>query len=162
MAVTRPVRAVFWIAGLVITLVIAAVAAVLLVSPKASHFVPGSPEDTVQRYLQTYQAGDFATAYGFFSSQAQAQLPADQYVMYARAGAVNPLDSTSRIVVDRVQGDAQTVRVYLTIENESGSAFRYDRWSYQAVIPLVRQTGEWKINQLMLGTSPAPVLPVSR
>lgn len=162
MAVMRPARSVFWIAGLVIALVIAAVAAVLLVSPKTSHFVPGSPEDTVQRYLRTYQSGDFVTAYGFFSSQAQAQLSVDQYVIYAQAGAVTPPNDSSRVLVDQVEGNDQSVRVYLTIENDAGNAFQFDRWSYQVVIPLVRQTGEWKINQLMLGTSPAPVLPVTR
>ena len=159
---TKPARSILLIAGLVIVLVVAAIVAVLAFAPSESHFTPGSPEDVFQRYLTSYQNRDFATAYGFFSTQAQKQLTLDDYAAYARSSYGGSLDSNSRVIVDRVEGNDTRRTLYISIENVSGSGLDLNRWTYDVVVPMVHESGVWKIDELLLGTSPAPIPSITK
>ncbi len=131
----------------------------LVVSPTESHFTPGSPEDVFQRYLTTYTNRDFTTAYGFFSAQAQQELAIDDYLTYARSDFSGTVSENTRIVVHRVDGDGTSKTLQVTVESQSGSGLEINRWSYDVSVPMVMESGSWKIDQLLLGTTPAPVKP---
>lgn len=154
---TKPTRAIALIAGLVIVLVVVAIVAVLAFAPSKSNFTAGSPEDVFQRYITAYQNRDFPSAYGFFSTRAQQQLSLDEFTSYASSQYVDRLDRNSRIVVNRVEGNDIRKTLYLSIENVSGSGLDLNRWSYDVVVPMVQESGAWKIDTLLLGTSPAPI-----
>ncbi len=156
---TRPGRSILIIAGIVTALVASAIVVVLVVSPTESHFAPGSPEDVFQRYLTSYTNRDFTTAYGFFSTQAQQQLSMDDYLTYARSG-YGPVTEGNRVLVSRVEGSETSKTLRLTIESQSVSGLDVNRWSYDVSIPMVMESGSWKIDQLLLGTSTAPPKPV--
>ena len=159
---TGPSRTIVLIAVAVISLVVAAIVTVLAFAPSASHFAPGSPEDVFQSYLAAYQRRDFETAYGYFSARAQHQLSLDAYVRYARTSYGDAPESHSRIAVERVEEDDRGVTLYLTIENSNDSGLDVGRYSYDVTIPLVKEASVWKIDQLLLGTSPAPVAPITQ
>jgi len=157
--VTRHMRLVLIIAASVVVLVVAAVIAVLALSPGDSHFAPGSPEAVFQQYIKAYQSRDFNGAYGFFSSQAQKQLTADEYALNARSFGNVSFDSNQRILIDRVEHRDSAVILHLTIENIFGSGIDLNRTSYDRSIPMVQENGTWKIDELLLGINPAPVTP---
>lgn len=160
---TKPARSILLIAGLVIVLVVAAIVAVLAFAPSESHFTSGSPEDVFQRYLTNYQNRDFATAYGFFSTQAQKQLALDDYAAYARSShSGGSLDSNSRVTIDRVEGNDTRKTLHISVENISGSGLDLNRWTYDVVVPTVKESGAWKIDELLLGTSPAPIPSITK
>ena len=158
---TKPERLILIMAASVVTLVVAAIVIVLVVSPAATRFTPGSPEDVFQRYLTSYGNRDFATAYGFFSTDAQKQLAIDDYLNYARSDFGGPISENTRVVVHGVEGDATSSTLHLTVENQSGSGLDINRWSYEVSVPMVMESGSWKIDQLLLGTSPAPFKPTA-
>ena len=156
---TKPARSILLIASLVLVLVVAAVIAVLAFSPGDSHFAPGSPEAVFQQYLNTYQSRDFNSAYGFFSSQAQKQLTADEYALSARSFGNVSFDDNQRILIGRVEHRDSAVILHLTIENTFGSGLDLNRSSYDRPIPMVQEKGTWKIDELLLGINSVPVTP---
>jgi hypothetical protein len=158
----RPARSVVVVAVLVIALVIASVIAVLAFAPSVSHFAPNSPEDVFQRYLKTYQDRDFTAAYEFFSAEARQQLSRDDYVSYARSGFDFPQSNVSRVAISRVEGGGANKTLHVTIEHQSGSGLDLNNWSEDLVIPMVQESGGWKIDRLLLGTSSAPVAPITK
>ncbi len=104
----------------------------------------------------------FTTAYGFFLTRAQKQLSLDQYSTYATSSMTGATDQDARITVNRVEGSETSKTLYLTVEHVSGGGIELNTWTYDLSVPLVRESGEWKIDQLLLGTSPAPVLPLTK
>ncbi len=134
----------------------------LAFAPAVGHFDANSPEAAFQHYLTSYQQRDFATSYGYFSSRARRQMSLDDYQSYARSSWAPSDTNASRVTANRVEQSGSTTTLYLTVENQSRSGLSVDRWSYQVVVPMVQETGAWKIDQLMLGTNLAPVAPVSK
>ncbi|MGA7671931.1 MAG: hypothetical protein WBW04_15995 [Nitrolancea sp.] len=156
----RPGRSILIIAGSVVALVVAAIAVVLVVSPGETHFTPGSPEDVFQRYLTSYADRDFTTSYGYFTAESQKQLSIDDYLTYARSDYGSPVAQNSRVLVNGVEGDETSKTLHLTIESQSGTGLDINRWSYEVSVPMAMESGSWKIDQLLLGTSPAPLKPL--
>jgi hypothetical protein len=154
--VAKPVRSVLIIAVLVLVLVAGAIVAVLALSPGASHFPPDSPEAAFQNYLNAYNARDFGTAFASFSAQARGQLSADDYARRARTFGDVPPDENQRILIGQVEKQGAAVVLHVTIEHVSGSGLELNRWSYEQTVPLVREDGAWKIDNLLLGTTPFP------
>ena len=157
----RPGRSILIIAGSVVVLVVAAIIIARVASPSETHFTPGSPEDVFQRYLTSYGKWDFTTAYGFFSADAQKQLSIDDYLTYARSDYGGAVSEDTRVVVNDVVGDETSKTLHVTVENQSGSGLDISQGSYDLSVPMVMESGSWKIDQLLLGTSPAPVKPLA-
>lgn len=144
----------------VIGLVAITVAVVLLMADGAQEFPPDSPQGVVQRYLLSLEAGDYAAAYAHFSSEVRSRVDLDDYL---RAVARHPDgldgDVSRRILFDRVTEQDQRAVVHLTVEVFYGrDPFGSETYRYSRQIPLVRETGTWYIDELLLGVEAAPWL----
>lgn len=155
---SRPARSIAIIAGVVVVFVVAAVAVVLLVGPtEEASFPAGSPEATFQSYYQAFQSRDFATAYGFFSERLRRQVSADQYASLASTyGPYEPSEADMRIRVERIDISGERATLSLVIDRYYDSGLTIERSSYTRQIGLVREGGDWKIDELLIGVDPAP------
>jgi hypothetical protein len=139
----KPERAILAIGGGVLAVVILAVVLVLTIgSPQVEQFPPDTPAGTVQRYLGALRVRDYDTAESLLSSRVLSQFQDDEFrrVMFCppqdgrrvRALATNEIETRATIT--------------LSIEQISGSGFRFERYSYEQTVALVREDGEWKID----------------
>lgn len=145
--VARPERSILIVGGLLVALVAVAIVLVLLIGPaSADDFPPDSPEGTLQRYLRALSSGDYHTAEELLSENARKQLPPEGIPGYYGSD----LDD-ARITIVRVDDQGDRVVVYLTVQRFSGSGIDFDRYSYEQRVPLVREDGVWKIDELIYG-----------
>lgn len=142
----RAERSVLIIGLSVLALVVVAVAAALaLGSTGPSQFPAGSPEDTLQRYLQAIQDGRAEEAYDYLSLRAREQMPFRDFARSVAVVGQSPWEQ--RVRIDRTTVDGDRATLYLTIEHFSGAGIGFNRWTYERPVRLVREDGAWKIDE---------------
>jgi hypothetical protein len=147
----------------IVVLVLAAAAAVLLLgSRSATTFAADTPEGVVQRHLAAYEDDDYDAAWAAFSSEVQDLMPLDEYRRAARDFGSYADTGSRRILFDDVETEGDRARVRLTVEEfygggpfGGGDTFRSSR-----EIALVREAGEWRIDDALIGLEPGPFEPV--
>ncbi len=151
-----PTRGLWWIGfGIVGLAVLAVVIVLALGTRQARTFDAGTPERALQDYLAAFDAGDYATAYGFFSADARSQTSESEY----RAGV--PMygpgydPSSQRVIFDRRKGSGDHVVLELTIE-EMGIGVGGQVYRSSRQVPMVRQGGSWRIDELLIRLDPGP------
>jgi len=147
----------------VATLVLAAAAAVLLLGTReATDFDIDTPEGVVQRHLAAYEDGDYDAAWALFSSDVQSTMPLEEYRRAARDfGSYSDLGSR-RILFDATEIDGDRARVRLTVEEyyEGGPFGGGDTFRSSREITLVREAGDWRIDDPLIGLEPGPFGPI--
>lgn len=143
--------------GVLALVIVTSLAVVLVGRGEAREYPANSPEGALQRYLAAFDEGDYEVAYGFFSEEVQADTSLDEYERMASGyGPFFGDGVTRRVVFERVDGEADRVRVHLTVEDFYGGGFGGGdtiRTPYQ--ITMVRENGEWRIDRLLLWLDPA-------
>jgi hypothetical protein len=141
-------------ATIAVTLVILAVATTGLVLAKT----PGSgasyggdtPQAVVQAWAQAMEAGDYATADSYLSTNALANGESSQMMVFG--------DWTGfTIVGTSIQGDRATVNVTIAIDVSSKSMPDISTMSIPTTFELVREDGAWKIDSLGQPSEPQPL-----
>lgn len=147
----KPDRFVIGLALVAALLVIVGFVSVLVVQRQP---VPtpdlATPDGTVLAYLQAYRTGSDSAVRSFYSQRilqqiSQANPPG---IPKPFPGRVPPTSSSQRVqVVDtKVDGDRATVTLSIT-------TFRVDspvtpsEYTYQSSVPLVRENGQWKLDE---------------
>lgn len=152
-----PERSLLIIAAGTLALVVVAVVVVLVLGTRSgADFPADSPEGAVQRYLTAFEDEDHATAYGFFSSDVQAETSFDDYRRMVRDyGRYGP-GSSRRVIFDRVSGEGDRRQVHLTVEEfYGGGPFGGGEvYSTPRQLALVREAGEWRIDEPLIGLEP--------
>lgn len=139
----KPERAILAIGGGVLALVLVAVAVVLLLgSPDVDRFPPDTPPGTVQRYLNALQDRDYDTAESLLSARVRREFSENEF----RRVAFCPPQDDRRVRVLHADESESRATVTLSIEQISGSGLHFERYSYEMVASLVREDGEWKID----------------
>jgi hypothetical protein len=153
-------RSLILIAGAVVALAAVTILVVLLVGrDRTATYGADTPEGTVQRYLAAFEAGDLATAHGFFSSRVTAGMDLDAYrrnVDLQGQSYANPRASR-RVLFERTTGSGDVVTVSLTVEEFSGDGLNGSTYRSSRDIRLVRQNGAWRIDEPLVWLDPAPM-----
>jgi hypothetical protein len=159
-AMDGPLRSVVLIGGVIVLLVVGAAAVAVLAEPGEPRLYPAdTPEGTVQRYIQALHSGDIDTAYDYLSASVKRDFSRSEFRDYT--WYISNSNQQRRIRVTEVDIDGDRANLTLSIEHFSGSGIDFNRYSYQTRVRLVREAGDWKIDQLLtdVGMSvPIPTL----
>jgi len=144
--------------GIVLLLAITAAVVLLLGNREPTSLPADSPEGTVQRHLAAFEDGDFEAAHAFFSSEVREGMDVDAYEQLTRDYGMFPTDLSRRVLFDRTETDGDRARVHLTVEEYYGGGPFGGGETYRSPreIRLVREDGEWRIDDPIVGTEPAP------
>lgn len=145
--------------GTVVLVVVAVIAVVLLGSREAPAFSADTPEGVVQRHLAAVADEDHETAWGYFSADIKSDLSLDEYRRAARDYGYYGTESR-RVLFDRSEVDGNRARVWLTVEEyyDGGPFGGANSYRSTREIALVREGGEWRIDDLLIGLEPMPGL----
>lgn len=145
--------------GTAVLVVVAVIAVVLLGSREAPAFSADTPEGVVQRHLAAVEGDDYDAAWGYFSADIQSEMSEDDYRRAARDYGYYG-SSSRRVLFDRSEVDGDRARVWLTVEEyyDGGPFGGGDTYRSTREIPLVREGGEWRIDDLLIGLEPMPGL----
>lgn len=138
--------------ALVVLVVLALVVAVVL-PPRPATYPAGSPEARFQAFYSAWEARDLDTAYALLSAEVRASITPAEYrrmddeMVWVRSQDRRVLLLASEITADRAVLD-------LRVETFSSGGLGGQRYSYDQSIRLVREDGEWFIDQGLLGVEP--------
>lgn len=153
----RPARGIALIAGAVLLVAIAAVVVVLVFGSRGvASFPAGSPEAVFQRYYQAFADGDYDAAYDAFSRRVQQSVSREDYVSRASSGDLYVRETTTRIRVGRVDVDGDRANLILVLDQYFGSGLTGSASSWERRIAMVRENGDWKIDEPLLGINSMP------
>ncbi len=126
---------------------------VVALAGPASGFAPGSPEDTVQRYLQALKDGRFEDAYDLVSAAMRGGKDKDTWARQQRAGMafadVKIFDFT--VYPGRVEGDR--ARVPNVLESQDRFLNQLGLTEYE-LYTLVREGDAWRVDQQLIVEPP--------
>ena len=146
-------------AGIALLVVVAVIAVVVLGSRETPAFSADTPEGVVQRHLAAVEADDLEAAWAYFSSSVRADLSLDAFRRASREYGVHGTVSR-RVLFDRSEVDGDRARVWLTVEEYYGGGPFGGGETYRSSreIALVREDGEWRIDDPLIGLEPMPGL----
>ena len=140
-------------AGILALLGISVVVVLALGRTATPEYPADSPEGTLQRYLATFEEGDYEAAYEYFSERVKEQMSVDDYRrnldMYQGA------PTAQRVLFQGTDGDGDRVRVQLVIEYFYDDGFGGGSSSMPRQVNMVREDGEWRIDDALAGLEPA-------
>ena len=148
------------IAGVVLA---AAVAVLALGSRETTTLEAGTPEGVVQRHLTAYEDGDFDAAWSGFSSRVRELMPLEEYRRAARDFGSYSDSGSRRVLFDATETEGDRARVRLTVEEYYGGGGPFgggDTFRSSREISLVRESGEWRIDDALIGLEPGPFEPM--
>lgn len=143
--------------GIVVIVVVAVIAVVLLGSRGAPSFSADTPEGVVQRHLTAVEGEDYETAWGYLSAAVRSDLSLDEYRRAARDYGSYGTESR-RVLFDRSEIDGDRARVWLTVEEyyDGGPFGGANTYRSTREVALVREGGEWRIDDPIIGLEPMP------
>lgn len=147
-------------AGIIAVVAITAAVVLMLGGREPASFPADSPEGIVQRYLAAFEEGDFEAAHAYFSSEVQSELDLEAYEQMTREYGFFPGDTSRRVLFDRTETDGDGATVHLTVEEYYGGGTTLfgggETYRSPRQIRLVREEGEWRIDEPLVGVEPAP------
>ena len=143
--------------GIAVLVVVAVIAVVVLGSRDATSFAADTPEGVVQRHLAAVEGEDYETAWGYLSAAVQSDLSLDEYRRAVRDYGSYRIGSR-RVLFDRSEVDGDRARVWLTVEEyyDGGPFGGANTYRSTREIGLVREGGEWRIDDPLIGLEPMP------
>lgn len=143
--------------GIAVLVVVAVIAVVVLGSRDAPAFSADTPEGVVQRHLAAVEGEDYETAWGYLSEAVRSDVSVEEYRRAARDYGYWGIGSR-RVLFDRSEVDGDRARVWLTVEEyyDGGPFGGGDTYRSTREIALVREDGEWRIDDPLIGLEPMP------
>lgn len=143
--------------GIGVLVALAVIAVVVLGSRDATSFAADTPEGVVQRHLAAVEGEDYETAWGYLSAAVQSDLSLDEYRRAVRDYGSYRIGSR-RVLFDRSEVDGDRARVWLTVEEyyDGGPFGGANTYRSTREIGLVREGGEWRIDDPLIGLEPMP------
>lgn len=125
-------KIILWVVGIAVVFI---VGMFLIVQSATSGATAASDE-----FVNALQAGDGQTAYNLFSTEAQAEVPEDQFIAVVdQIGPIlNTEESKTSTSVSGETGSAATAEVVYEIEGTDGV-------TYVFAVNLIKEDGEWKV-----------------
>lgn len=125
--------------GIVIgaVVLVAVVAGIVAATRPSNEFRPGTPEATVQRFVQALIDGDVSEAADFFSSGSDCDVDDVE-----RARGLDP----ARVLLQNTEIDNGTARVTVeVVTGPGGGPFDLEEYSQSHTYDLMQERDEWRI-----------------
>jgi hypothetical protein len=152
-------RSLIYVALGVVALTVVTILVVLLAGDRsATQFAAGSPEGTLQRYLAAYDDGDLEAAHAYFSADVREAMDLEAYQRAVDASGIG-VEPNRSVLFDRTDGEGDAVEVHLIVEEFYGDGLSGDTYRSPRDVRLVREDGEWRIDQPLVWLDPAPLEP---
>lgn len=150
----RESRSLLYIGAGILALLVISVVIVLAIGRTATPDYPAdSPEGTLQRYFAAFEEGDYEAAYEYFSERVKEQMSVDDFRrsidMYQGA------TGAQRVLFQGTSGEGDRVRVELVVEYFYDDGFGGGSSSQPRDVSMVREDGEWRIDDALAGLEPA-------
>ncbi|MGZ8562478.1 MAG: hypothetical protein ACXWWU_02545 [Candidatus Limnocylindria bacterium] len=153
----RESRSLLYIGAGILALLVISVVIVLAIGRTATPDYPAdSPEGTLQRYFAAFEEGDYEGAYEYFSARVKEQMSVDDFrrsIGMYQGGA----PGGQRVLFQGTSGEGDRVRVELVIEYFYDDGFGGGSSSQPRQISMVREDGEWRIDDALAGLEPAMI-----
>jgi hypothetical protein len=121
-------------------IVVAGLVAFIVIITLTVNSATKAPVKVSNQFINSIQAGDAATAYALFSTDAVAVVPVDQFdTLVAQIGPI--LNSNEKMTGKSINGEtgkAATSTVTYEIKGSDGK-------TYVITINLIKQSGDWKV-----------------
>jgi len=151
-------RSVVYVAVGVVVLTVVTILVVLLAGDRrAAEFAPDSPEAALQRYLAAYEEGDLEGAHAHFSKNVRERMDLDAYQRAVDSMGGIGGDPNRSVLFDRTSGTDDRVDLHLIVEEFYGDGLSGDTYRSPRDIRLVREDGEWRIDEPLIWLDPAPM-----
>lgn len=145
--------------GILVTAALSVAVVVAVGNRPPASFPSGTPERTLQEYLEAWEDEDYEAAYEFFSSKVRAAVTVEAFRDSAEQQeqfGYLPEGFEPHVLLDRVESEGDRASIYLTVETSLlGVPFVGDIRTTR-VIHCVREEGTWKIDDQLLGLEPSP------
>ena len=156
-----PSRHLAIVAAAVIGLVVLTVAAVLLsADDSGDELEPGSPQAVLRDYLAALDDGDLTAAYALFSERIRERWAVEDFERDAEMlephGPMAGGGPSRRVLFDRVETTGDRSVVHLTVEEFWRDGLSGSTYQYQREIRMVREVGDWRIDERLVWLEPAP------
>ena len=152
-------RSLIYVAVAIVVLAATTVAVVLLAGDRESaRFDADSPETALQRYLVAYEEGDLETAHAYFSADVRQRMDLDAYRRAVDSWGIGSEPDRS-VLFDRSSGSGDRVELHLIVEQFAGDGLSGETYRSPRDIRLVREGGEWRIDEPLVWLDPAPFEP---
>jgi hypothetical protein len=125
----------------------------LLLATAASAFDPGSPEDTVTRYLAALKSGDFDAAYGLVSAAMRQGKSREVWVKEQKGGMAfaDVKIFEYHVYPGKVEGEKAQVPNVLSSQDRFVNQLGLTE---HELYTLVREDGAWKVDQQVIVEPP--------
>jgi hypothetical protein len=150
--------------AVVIAILLAGTAGVVaLAGNRAPHqYAANSPQGVLQRYLASFDEGDYEAAYARFSDGVQDRMTLAQYERaiddYGIHGGEGP---ARRVFFDRVTGSGDRVQVHVVVEEFYGDGLNANTFRSERQVRAIRQPNGWHIDEPLVWLDPAPLFDVA-
>lgn len=135
-------------------LVMLAIVVAVVLPERTTTYPAGSPEARFQAFYTAWEARELDTAYALLSDEVRASItPAEYRRMDDEMTWVRSEDRRVLLLASDVSTDRAVLDV--RIETFSSGGFGGQRYGYEQAIRLVREGGEWFVDQALLGVEPA-------
>lgn len=152
-------RSLLYVALGVVALAVVTIVVVLLAGGReAAEFPPDSPEAALQRYLAAYEEGDLDAAHAYFSADVRQRMDREAYQQAVDSWGVGT-EPDRTVLFDSASGTGDRVQLHLLIEEFYGDGLSGDTYRSPRDVRLVREDGEWRIDQALIWLDPAPIEP---
>lgn len=150
----RESRSLLYIGAGILALLVISVAVVLAIGRTATPDFPAdSPEGSLQRYFATFEEGNYEAAYEYFSERVKEQMSVDDFRRSIDMYQGSP--GAQRVLFQGTSGEGDRVRVELVIEYFYDDGFGGGSSSQPRQVGMVREGGEWRIDDALAGLEPA-------
>jgi type II secretory pathway component PulL len=140
---------IYIVAAIIVLSAVSVAVALIATSDEAERYEAGSPEFAVQGYIQAVRDRDVDEAYEMLSSSAKRDVSRSEMRDYVRYSYMQDADWRIRLTGSNVTGERATVE--LTVEYRGGGPLDLNRYTRKETVPLVREDGEWKIDEPYIG-----------
>ena len=152
-------RSLIYVALGIVVLAVITIAVVLLAGDReATEFDADSPEAALQRYLVAYDGGDLDTAHAYFSADVRQRMDLDAYQRAVDSWGVG-FEPDRSVLFDSTSGTGDRVELHLIVEEFAGDGLSGETYRSPRDIRLVREGGEWRIDEPLVWLDPAPIEP---
>ncbi len=132
------------------TLIVIALIVVLVVPDRPADYAPGSPEATFQSFYAAWEGGDTDAAYDALSAGVMADLDRNEYRRLDAEQAWQR-DQDRRLVLLGVDVTGERAVLHVRVDEFAGGGIGGGRYSFERSVLLVREDGEWRIDEPLVG-----------
>lgn len=152
-------RSLLYVALGVVVLTVVTIAVVLLAGDReAAEFAEDSPEAALQRYLAAYEEGDLDEAHAYFSAAVRRRMDVDAYQRAVDSWGIG-FERDRSVLFDSTSGTGDRIELHLIVEEFSGDGLSGETYRSPRDVRLVREGGDWRIDQALVWLDPAPIEP---